>query len=96
MQHATSGFSELKSQIMTIKNKFSLRAYPTTAHSDTRLLVCLPREYEWRKLSPKNIHDELVKKLAILPAIFRIIKLTYPGFATSSFCTVARKNILLA
>lgn len=69
---------------------------PKTGPIDKRLFVRLPKEHDWRKLSPAGIREVLVKKLMISPSLIGKIKPVQSGFALSPCSTEAREAILEA
>ncbi|KHJ33414.1 putative eka-like protein [Erysiphe necator] len=67
-----------------------------TSGADKRLFVRVPREHEWRKLSPAGIREVLVRKLSISPTLIGRIKPVHSGFALSPCSVEAREAILNA
>ncbi len=66
------------------------------ASHDPRLFVRLPREHEWRKLSPAGLRELVVKRLSISPSLIGKIKLVNSGFALSPSSSSAREELLKA
>ncbi|KHJ34775.1 putative eka-like protein [Erysiphe necator] len=75
------------------KDKSPTRDSPKKAVADRRLFIRQPEEHEWRKLSPAGVHEIIVKKIAISPALFGKVKPVHSGFALSPFSEEAREKI---
>ncbi|KHJ33837.1 putative eka-like protein [Erysiphe necator] len=61
---------------------------------DSRLLLRLPANHEWRNLSPADIREVIVKCLAVSPASIGLIKPVRNGFAISTSNSGAREALL--
>ncbi|POS87696.1 hypothetical protein EPUL_000502 [Erysiphe pulchra] len=63
------------------------------AISDKNFFLRLPKDHEWRHLSPAGIREVIVKRLLISPSLIGIIKPVHSGFDLSPSNSEAREEI---
>ncbi|KHJ33391.1 putative eka-like protein [Erysiphe necator] len=94
--YSTSGAMDKTSHRSINKDKSENTTSSTKAISDKKLLLRLPPEHEWRKLSPASVRRVMVKKLYISSSLVGKIKPVHSSFALSPSNSEAREEMLKA
>ncbi|KHJ31122.1 putative eka-like protein [Erysiphe necator] len=79
-----------------VNNKMPIPMQQATRPQDKRLIIRLTDGHEWRKLSPADICEIIINKLAISPSAIGTIKPVRSGFALSPCTNEAREALLNA